>query len=155
MTAPLKTRFAPSPTGWLHLGNIRTALFNYLLAQGGNGSFLLRIEDTDAMRGHERYMQALMQDLEWLQLRWDEGPERGGASTPYAQSQRGEIYRTYYAQLEAGGLAYPCFCTEQELKVERKTQIAGGQPPRYSGKCRGLMPTDIEERQARGLAATL
>jgi nondiscriminating glutamyl-tRNA synthetase len=155
MTEPLKTRFAPSPTGWLHLGNIRTALFNYLLAQGGNGSFLLRVEDTDAMRGHDRYTQALMQDLDWLQLRWDEGPERGGASAPYAQSQRGEIYRRYFAQLETGGLAYPCFCTEQELKVERKTQIAGGRPPRYSGKCRRLTPGDIADRQARGVPATL
>jgi nondiscriminating glutamyl-tRNA synthetase len=155
MTAPLKTRFAPSPTGWLHLGNMRTALFNYLLAQGGNGSFLLRIEDTDAMRGHERYTQALTRDLDWLGLRWDEGPERGGSSAPYAQSQRGEIYGKYFAQLEATGLAYPCFCTEQELKVERKTQLAASQPPRYSGKCRHLSPQEIEQRQARGVPATL
>lgn len=151
----MRTRFAPSPTGLLHLGNMRTALFNYLLARGARGAFLLRIEDTDAMRGHEKYAQALMQDLEWLELRWDEGPERGGPAGPYAQSQRGAIYDKYFAELEASGLAYPCFCTEHELKVERKTQLASGQPPRYSGKCRRLSAEEVEERRARGLAATL
>ncbi len=151
----MRTRFAPSPTGLLHLGNMRTALFNYLLARGAHGAFLLRIEDTDAMRGHEKYAQALMQDLEWLELRWDEGPERGGPAGPYAQSQRGAIYDKYFAELEASGLAYPCFCTEHELKVERKTQLASGQPPSYSGKCRRLSAEEVEERRARGLAATL
>src|SRR5581483_4608640 len=97
MTASsMRTRFAPSPTGLLHLGNMRTALFNYLLARGAHGAFLLRMEDTDAMRGHEKYAQALMQDLEWLELRWDEGPERGGPAGPYAQSQRGAIYDKHF-----------------------------------------------------------
>lgn len=152
----LKTRFAPSPTGWLHLGNIRTALFNHLLAKGASGGvFLLRIEDTDAMRGHEQYTRALMQDLEWLGLGWDEGPARGGSAGPYEQSQRGPVYATYFAQLETRGLAYPCFCTEHELKVERKTQLAAGQPPRYSGKCRRLTAAEVAERRSRGLPATL
>lgn len=154
-SAGSKTRFAPSPTGLLHLGNMRTALFNYLLARGARGAFLLRIEDSDAMRGHEKYAQALTADLEWLQLRWDEGPGRGGSAAPYEQSQRGPLYDKYFAQLEANGLAYPCFCTEQELKVERKTQLASGQPPRYSGRCRRLSASEIEERRGRGVAATL
>lgn len=152
---PLKTRFAPSPTGLLHLGNIRTALFNYLLARGGRGSFVLRIEDTDATRGHEKYTQALMEDLRWLGLQWDEGPERGGPCPPYVQSARGETYAKYFARLQAAGLAYPCFCSEHELKIERKTQIAAGRAPRYSGKCRALSAQEIEERYARGVAATL
>ncbi|HEX7045891.1 MAG TPA: glutamate--tRNA ligase family protein, partial [Burkholderiales bacterium] len=122
----LKTRFAPSPTGLLHLGNVRTALFNYLLAVGAGGLFLLRIEDTDAARGHEQYRRALIEDLRWLGLDWDEGPERDGASGPYAQSERAGIYSEYLAALEAAGCAYPCFCTERELEVERKTQIAAG-----------------------------
>lgn len=152
---PLKTRFAPSPTGLLHLGNVRTALFNYLLARKAEGAFLLRIEDTDATRGHEKYEQALMADLRWLGLAWDEGPEQGGPGAPYAQSQRSDIYAKYFAGLEAAGLVYPCFCTEHELKVERKTQIAAGRPPRYSGRCRALSPQQVEERRARGVAATL
>lgn len=152
---PLKTRFAPSPTGWLHLGNARTALFNVLLARRAGGSLLLRIEDSDAARGHEQYERALLDDLRWLGLQWDEGPEREGRSGPYAQSQRGEVYDKYFTRLAAAGQAYPCFCTEQELKVERKTQIAAGRPPRYSGKCRALAPADIEDRRRRGFAATL
>lgn len=154
-TRSFTTRFAPSPTGLLHLGNLRTALFNYLLARGVGGAFLLRIEDTDAMRGHERYTHALMRDLAWLGLHWDEGPDRPGPAAPYAQSARGEVYREYFERLEAAGVAYPCFCSEQELKVERKTQLAAGQPPRYSGKCRLLSASEIEERRAKGVAATL
>ena len=152
---PLKTRFAPSPTGLLHLGNVRTALFSYLAARSAAGAFLLRIEDTDAMRDQEKYAGALMQDLRWMELAWDEGPEQGGPHAPYAQSQRGAIYREYFERLQAVALAYPCFCTEHELKIERSTQLASGRPPRYSGKCRGLTPTQVEERRARGLAATL
>ncbi|HEX7044245.1 MAG TPA: glutamate--tRNA ligase [Burkholderiales bacterium] len=152
---PLKTRFAPSPTGLLHLGNVRTALFNYLLALGAGGVFLLRIEDSDAARGHEQYRRALIEDLRWLGLDWDEGPERGGASGPYAQSERAGIYSEYLAALEAAGRAYPCFCTERELEVERKTQIAAGRPPRYSGKCRALSAREVAERRAQGMSAVL
>jgi nondiscriminating glutamyl-tRNA synthetase len=156
MTAPsLKTRFAPSPTGLLHIGNIRTALYNYLWARHGSGVFLLRIEDTDATRGEERYTDALMADMQWLGLQWDEGPDRGGAHAPYAQSQRSATYETYAARLIEAGLAYPCFCTEHELKLERKTQIAAGRPPRYSGKCRALSPQEVDARRARGMPATL
>ena len=156
MTArPLKTRFAPSPTGLLHLGNIRTALFNYLLARQAQGTFLLRLEDTDAMRGHEKYARALEQDLRWLGLAWNEGPEVGGDHGPYAQSERGAIYKEYFATLESRRLAYPCFCSEHELAIARKTALAGGRPPRYSGKCRTLSPQDVQQRFARGEPATL
>jgi nondiscriminating glutamyl-tRNA synthetase len=152
---PLTTRFAPSPTGLLHLGNIRTALFSYLLAKRAGGVYVLRIEDTDTARGDAKYVGALMQDLRWLGLQWDEGPETGGPHAPYYQSQRAEIYRQYLERLEAAGAAYPCFCTEHELKVERKTQIAAGRPPRYSGKCRALPPAQVAQRRAAGAAATL
>jgi glutamyl-tRNA synthetase len=152
---PFKTRFAPSPTGLLHLGNIRTALFNYLIARRHGGVFLLRLEDTDAMRGHEKFATALMQDLRWLGLQWDEGPETGGAQAPYEQSQRSEVYREYFAQLEHKGLAYPCFCSEQELAIARKTAIAAGRPPRYTGKCHALTPTEVQQRRGAGTPATL
>jgi glutamyl-tRNA synthetase len=150
-----RTRFAPSPTGLLHLGNVRTALFNWLAARRAGGIFLLRIEDTDAMRGHEKYTDALKQDLRWLGLEWSEGPDVGGPQAPYAQSERGAIYKEYFATLESRALAYPCFCSEHELEIARKTQIAAGRPPRYSGKCRTLTPADVAERRSRGLPATL
>jgi glutamyl-tRNA synthetase len=152
---PFKTRFAPSPTGLLHLGNIRTALFNWLLARRHGGVFLLRLEDTDAMRGHEKYAAALQEDLRWLGLSWDEGPGIGGAHGPYAQSERGAIYKEYFERLERQGLAYPCFCTEHELAIERKVAIAAHRPPRYSGKCRGLTPDLVQARLAKGGPATL
>ncbi len=155
MSPLLKTRFAPSPPGRLHLGNIRTALFNWLLARKAGGVFLLRLEDTDAMRGHEKYAAALAEDLRWLGLQWDEGPATGGTHGPYAQSERGEIYKGHFARLEQQGLAYPCFCTEHELAVERKLAVARHLPPRYSGKCRTLPPDAVQARFAGGLPATL
>ncbi len=151
----MKTRFAPSPTGRLHLGNIRTALFNWLLTRRHGGVFLLRLEDTDALRGHEKYATALAQDLRWMGLVWDEGPGAGGAHGPYAQSERGDIYKGYFARLEQGGQAYPCFCSEHELAVERKTAIVAHRPPRYSGKCRALSPDAARARFAAGAPATL
>jgi glutamyl-tRNA synthetase len=150
-----KSRFAPSPTGLLHLGNVRTALFNYLAAQHARGVFLLRIEDTDAMRGHEKYATALEQDLRWLGLEWQEGPGRAGSQAPYLQSQRGAIYARYFEQLETGGSAYPCFCSEHELEIARKTAIAAGRPPRYTGRCFRLNPEQIAARRAAGRPATL
>jgi glutamyl-tRNA synthetase len=155
MPRPLTTRFAPSPTGLLHLGNVRTALFNHLLARRHGGRFLLRLEDTDAMRGHERYAVALQEDLRWLGLDWDEGPGVGGPHGPYAQSERGALYREHFERLRAAGRAYPCFCSEHELAVARKTALAAGRPPRYSGKCRGLGPAEVAARQAEGRPATL
>jgi nondiscriminating glutamyl-tRNA synthetase len=153
--APFKTRFAPSPTGLLHLGNVRTALFNALLAHRHRGVFLLRIEDTDAMRGHEKYAQALEEDLRWLGLDWHEGPGTGGAQAPYAQSERGPVYAGHFAALERDGHAYPCFCSEHELEIARKTAIAAGRPPRYSGRCRRLPAEDVAARRVEGRPATL
>ncbi len=151
----IKTRFAPSPTGLLHLGNIRTALFNFLLARNGKGVFLLRIEDTDAVRGHERYANALQEDLRWLGLTWDEGPQAEGSHGPYFQSQRGPVYARYFALLQERGFAYRCFCTEHELEVERHAQIVTGRPPRYSGRCRLLTKDQVDGRLAAGTPATL
>jgi len=152
---PFKCRFAPSPTGLLHLGNVRTALFNALLARREQGVFLLRIEDTDAARGHEKYESALQEDLHWLGLEWQEGPGREGAAGPYAQSQRSALYRRHFEVLERNGLAYPCFCSERELEISRKTAIAAGRPPRYSGRCRQLAPDAVAEKRAAGIPATL
>jgi glutamyl/glutaminyl-tRNA synthetase len=116
----MKTRFAPSPTGYIHMGNARTALFSYLAAQADDGQFVLRIEDTDAERSKEEYVSALKEDLLWLGLPWQEGPDHDGGNGPYWQSQRNEIYAIYYNKLIDMGLVYPCFCSSVELEVMRK-----------------------------------
>lgn len=151
----IKTRFAPSPTGLIHLGNVRTALFNALFAWHHQGHFLLRMEDTDAERSRAEYAEQLMTDLHWLGLDWQEGPQIGGAQAPYAQSQRGAIYAAYYQQLEQAGLAYPCFCSPEELSLSRKLQRASGQAPRYAGTCAHLKPAEVEQKRAAGLQPTL
>ncbi len=153
--APIKTRFAPSPTGYLHLGNMRTALFNALLARKHGGVFLLRIEDTDAERSKPEYQAALQQDLAWLGLDWQEGPEVGGPQAPYNQSERGAIYDGFFQRLIDQDLAYPCFCSDVELKMVRKAQLAAGQPPRYSGACARLSEAERESRLAQGIRPTL
>jgi len=145
-----KTRFAPSPTGLLHLGNVRTALFNALLARRHVGVFLLRIEDTDLDRSHADHTAALMHDLHWLGLTWQEGEGLGGEHAPYLQSQRGPVYQHYFSLLEQRAMAYPCFCSDQQLSIERKTQLAAGRPPRYSGRCRDLGAAQVEERIRAG-----
>ncbi len=150
-----KTRFAPSPTGHLHLGNLRTALFNALLARRDQGIFLLRIEDTDATRSREDFAQALQEDLQWLGLAWQEGPQVGGPQAPYAQAARGAIYQQYYQQLEDAGLAYPCFCSEEALKLSRKAQLSAGRAPRYAGTCARLSATEIEARLAQCIKPSL
>ncbi|HEV2286586.1 MAG TPA: glutamate--tRNA ligase family protein [Steroidobacteraceae bacterium] len=122
------TRFAPSPTGELHLGNARTALFNLLLARHGGGRFIVRIEDTDAERSLEAHTPALLADLEWLGIEWDAGPGREDAFGPYRQSQRRALYDGYFAQLEARAAVYPCFCTPLELDLARRAQLAAGRP---------------------------
>ena len=149
------TRFAPSPTGELHLGNARTALFNFLLARHGGGRFLLRIEDTDAGRSHERHTGVLLEDLTWLGLAWDAGPGREDALGPYYQSQRQPIYERFFEALERQGAVYPCFCTVLELEASRRAQLSSGRPPRYAGTCRDLSPHERERRRAQGLSATL
>ncbi len=150
------TRFAPSPTGALHLGNARTALFNFLLARREGGRFLLRIEDTDAQRSRAEHLHGLLADLRWLGLDWDEGPDIGGPSAPYRQSERGARYAATFAALERAGRAYPCYCTPLELELTRRAQLAAGRPPRYPGTCRDLDPAQRAARvQHSGGAPTL
>jgi glutamyl-tRNA synthetase len=141
------TRFAPSPSGELHLGNARTALFNYLLAKRNGGRFLLRIEDTDAERSRPEYTAQLQADLQWLGLPWD--------GEIVAQSSRGEIYAKALAQLEQAGRVYPCYCTPLEIEISRKSQLAAGRPPRYAGTCRNLDTRQRAARLAEGRKPTL
>lgn len=131
----IKTRFAPSPTGELHIGGARTALFNFLFARGAKGKFVLRIDDTDAERSSLAYEKQLMEDLQWLGLRWDEGPDMG-LPVPYRQSERFAIYREWLERLQEKHVAYPCFCSEARLESLRLEQLAKGEPPRYDGACR-------------------
>src|SRR5277367_566391 len=152
---PVTTRFAPSPTGSLHLGNARTAFFSHLWARKSGGRFILRIEDTDVERSQLRFRDGLMADMRWLGLDWDEGPDIGGPSAPYSQAERGEFYKTLFAQLEASGMAYPCYCTTEDLELSRKLQRMAGRPPRYAGTCRNLTAAQRAEREARGLRPTL
>jgi glutamyl-tRNA synthetase len=149
------TRFAPSPTGSLHLGNARTAFFSYLWARKSAGRFILRIEDTDAERSQRRFQDELLEELRWLGMEWDEGPDVGGPSAPYAQAERGQFYRGLYAQLEQAGSAYPCYCTAEELELSRKLQRMAGKPPRYAGTCRHLSVAERSERETRGLRPSL
>lgn len=153
--ARIKTRFAPSPTGYLHLGNLRTALFNALYALHSGGVFLLRIEDTDQARSMAVYTQALQHDLNWLGFHWQEGPGVEGPHGSYLQSERGEIYDQFFARLEQDGLAYPCFCSSRELELSRKAQLARGLPPRYMGTCAHLAQADIVKRVAEDVPSTL
>jgi glutamyl-tRNA synthetase len=152
---PAVTRFAPSPTGALHLGNARTALFSHLWARKSGGRFILRIEDTDVERSQGRFLEELKTDLRWLGLDWDEGPDVGGPSAPYFQTQRGELYAAMFARLEAAGQTYPCYCTAEELELSRKLQRMAGKPPRYAGTCRSLSGAQRDEQQRRGRRPTL
>jgi glutamyl-tRNA synthetase len=149
------TRFAPSPTGELHLGNARTALFNFLLARRAGGRFLLRIEDTDAQRSQESHLAMVLEDLRWLGLDWDAGPDREDDRGPYRQSQRGALYARFSEALERQDAVYPCFCTPLELEASRRAQLASGRPPRYAGTCRDLSLEQRRARSAQGLPATL
>lgn len=155
MPTPLVTRFAPSPTGLLHLGNARTALLNHLAARSAGGRMILRVEDTDEARSHEDFMHGLLEDLRWLGVQWDEGPDVGGPHQHYRQQQRRAIYAEWLAKLDAAGLTYPCFCTSTELSIARKVQLAAGKPPRYAGTCRRLSEQERAERLARGVPAAL
>jgi glutamyl-tRNA synthetase len=145
----IRVRFAPSPTGYLHVGGARTALFNWLFARHHGGTFILRIEDTDAERSTPESTRAIFEGLTWLGLNWDEGPDRGGPFGPYVQTERKSIYHEVVDQLLARGEAYPCFCTPDELKARREAALAAGRPPGYDGRCREL---DAGERAARKAA---
>ena len=144
------TRFAPSPTGALHLGNARTALFSFLLGRASGGRFILRIEDSDRGRGGPEFIVSQLADLAWLGLSWDAGPDRDDGRGPYRQSERGPIYDGLYEKLEFEGYAYPCYCTPLELDVARRAQLAASQPPRYPGTCRGLDSAARAARAAEG-----
>lgn len=148
-----KTRFAPSPTGRIHLGNLRVAFFCYLVAKRDDGTFLLRLEDTDLERSRDKYIHAIMEDLEWLQMPWDEGgasideySEKNCGYTPYRQSQRSEFYDEFLHQLVEKGFAYKCFCQDIELKLKRRLQLQAGIAPKYDGTCRKLEQTTLEEK---------
>ncbi len=128
-------RFAPSPTGYVHLGSARTALFNLLFARASGGSFVLRLEDTDVGRNRPEYEEGLYEGLRWLGLDWDEGPDVGGPLGPYRQSERLDVYREHAARLLAAGAAYRCYCTPEEIEAERQAARAEGRAYRYSRRC--------------------
>lgn len=151
----VRVRFAPSPTGQLHIGNVRTALFNWLFARQKRGMFVVRIEDTDVERSEARYETQLLADLEWLGLDWDEGPDVGGPYPPYRQSDRMEIYHSSARRLLEEQKAYYCFCTAEELERERELAMAEQRQPIYSGKCRRLDPAEAERRHAAGEPAAI
>jgi len=151
----VRVRFAPSPTGFLHVGNARTALFNWLVARHFEGAFVLRIEDTDAERSRPEYETQLMADLRWLGLDWDEGVDAGGAYGPYRQTDRYGMYRESAELLLAKDRAFRCFCSEEELERTRQEQLAQGEMPRYSGKCRHLSPAAVAAHQQDGTPSVL
>ena len=146
----MRVRFAPSPTGQLHVGNARTALFNWLLARGQNGAFILRIEDTDAERSTRESEASILRDLKWLGLDWDEGPDLGGSRGPYRQSERLHLYQSYAKELMAADHAYHCFCTTAQLDAERQEALAAGRPAHYAGTCRRLTAEQASQRIAAG-----
>ncbi len=143
----VRVRFAPSPTGYLHVGGARTALFNWLFARHHGGKFILRIEDTDRERSKTEYEESIIRNLQWLGLDWDEGPSIGGPYGPYRQTDRAPQYRQQLKKLLQSGAAYPCYCTTKELEAERADIQALGKSYRYSGKCRNLSPADVEEHR--------
>ena len=150
-----RVRFAPSPTGYLHIGNARTALFNYLFAKKTGGTFILRIEDTDRERSKKELEDEIVNDLRWLGLDWEEGPDKGGLFTPYKQSERQDIYDHMVSQLMADGKAYRCFCTEDELEKVHLQQVANHEPPRYNGKCRNMVPLISRSYEVQGKPHTI
>lgn len=146
----LTTRFAPSPTGSLHLGNARTALFSWLAARATGGRFVLRVEDTDAGRSQDALLERQLQELRWLGLDWDEGPGVGGPHEPYRQSERGAFYAEALVRFAAAGQTYPCFCSPEELQLSRKAQLSAGRPPRYARTCASLSADEVQRRVTAG-----
>ncbi len=146
----VRVRFAPSPTGDLHVGNIRTALFDWAYARHTGGTFIFRIEDTDRERVTDEYIQAAIDTLKWLGLTWDEGPEVGGPNGPYLQSQRLDLYATWAAKFLEQKDAYKCYCSADELEAVREAQRAANQAPGYNGNCRDLSADQIVKFEAEG-----
>jgi len=151
----MRVRFAPSPTGQLHVGNARTALFNWLLARGNGGAFILRIEDTDFERSTRQSSDAILEDLRWMGLAWDEGVEAGGDHGPYHQSERLHIYRAYIVELMAAGKAYHCFCSAEQLEADRQAALKDGKPPKYVGRCRDIARVEARRRIDNGEKAVV
>ena len=152
---PVRVRFAPSPTGTLHVGSARTALYNYLFARHNGGSFVLRSEDTDTTRSRRRYEESVLADLAWLGLEWDEGPDVGGDYGPYRQSERSQIYAQAAQQLLDQGKAYRCFCSPERLEELKERCRAEGETPSYDRRCLRLTPEEVESRLAAGERATI
>ncbi|HEY6291575.1 MAG TPA: glutamate--tRNA ligase, partial [Terriglobia bacterium] len=151
----VRVRFAPSPTGYVHVGNARTALFNWLFGRHHGGDFILRIEDTDVERSEARYETQLIADLHWFGLDWDEGSDRGGPFAPYRQSERGQLYHERALELMDRGQAYFCFCTPAELEAEREKALKAGRQPKYSGRCRTLPREEAARKVAEGQPASV
>lgn len=145
----MRLRFAPSPTGQLHVGNARTALFNWLLAKGQGGTFILRIEDTDAARSTRESELAIIDDLRWMGLDWSEGVEATGDHGPYRQTERLHIYRAHAVELMSKRQAYQCFCSSEQLEADRQAALKAGQPPKYVGRCRDI-PKDQARKRVEG-----
>ena len=151
----VRCRFAPAPSGSLHVGNVRSALFSWLFARHVGGSFILRVEDTDASRVTEEAVAGVLEDLRWLGIDHDEGPDVGGPHAPYRQSQRLDVYREHAARLLEKGDAYRCYCTAEELETRRKAALAAGDAPGYDGHCRTLSREQIEAYEAEGREAVV
>ena len=155
MAAQVRTRIEPAPSGSIHVGNARTALFNWLFARHHGGSFVLRVADTDAKRATQENYEAVLEDMRWLGLEWDEGPEVGGPQAPYRQSERFHLYAVAADELIASGAAYRCYCTPEELEAERTRAQAEKRSPGYSGRCRDLSPAEIETFESEGRASSV
>ncbi len=155
MTPTVRVRFAPAPTGLLHIGNARTALFNFLFAKRNQGTFVLRIEDTDLERSTDTSIDRIIEDLKWLGIFWDEGPDRDGPVGPYRQSERLSTYREFAERLSQEGKSYKCFCSEERLDNLRKEQLSKGKMPRYDGRCRSLSAEEIVRMESSGLRPVL
>lgn len=151
----VRVRFAPSPTGELHIGGARTALFNWLFARNRGGSLVLRVDDTDRQRSSRQYLDSIIESMRWLGLDWDEGPLVGGPFAPYVQSERLPIYRQEAEKLLQKGMAYPCFCTAEALAEQKEKFRRMGQPPRYTGSCRNLSEMERELQKAEGRSYVL
>jgi len=151
----IRVRFAPSPTGPLHVGGARTALFNYLFAKKNNGKFVLRIEDTDVQRSEQKWTDEIIEELRWLGIQWSEGPDIGGEFGPYKQSQRLDIYEKYLKKILGEDKAYYCFCTEDELEAKRQEQMSRGVAPKYDGKCAHLPKETVQKNLAEGKSSVI
>ena len=150
MANPVRTRFAPSPTGYMHVGNLRTALYTYLQARHNGGTFILRIEDTDQGRYVEGAVDVIYNTLRETGLLWDEGPDIGGPVGPYVQSERMGMFKQYAEQLVKAGKAYYCFCTEERLNEMHEAQRAAGEMTHYDGHCRNLSAEEVAAKLAAG-----